>query len=36
MSAESERVFFDVKHTISDQRNSLKSAIIKLLECLKL
>ena len=35
ISAEPERVFSDTKHTISDQRNSLKSATIELLECLK-
>ena len=35
MSAESERVFSSTKHTISDQRNSLKSETIELLKCLK-
>ena len=35
MSAEPERVFSGVKHTISDQRNSLKSETIEWLECLK-
>ena len=30
-----ERVFSGAKHTISDQRNSLKSEIIELLEYLK-
>ena len=35
MSAELERVFSGAKHTISDQRKSLKSETIKLLECLK-
>ena len=35
MSAEPERVFSGAKHTISDQRNSLKSETIELLECLK-
>ena len=35
MSAEPERVFSGTKHTISDQRNSLKSETIELLECLK-
>ena len=35
MSAEPERVFLGAKHTILDQRNSLKSEIIKLLKCLK-
>ena len=35
MSAEPERVFSDVKHTVSDQRNSLKSTTIELLKCLK-
>ena len=35
MSAEPERVFSGSKHTISDQRNSLKSKTIELLECLK-
>ena len=35
MSAELERVFSSNKHTISDQRNSLKSETIELLECLK-
>ena len=36
MSAEPGRVFSGVKHTVSDQRNSLKSTTIELLECLKL
>ena len=36
MAAESERVFSGAKHTVSDQRNSLKSTTIELLECLKL
>ena len=35
MAAEPERVFSGAKHTISDQRNSLKSTTIELLECLK-
>ena len=35
ISAEPERVFSGGKHTISDQRNSLKSETIELLECLK-
>ena len=35
MSAEPERVFLGAKYTILDQRNSLKSETIKLLECLK-
>ena len=35
MSAEPERVFSGSKHTISDQRNSLKSNTVELLECLK-
>ena len=35
MAAEPERVFSGAKHTISDQRNSLKSVTIELLECLK-
>ena len=35
MSAEPERVFLGAKHTILDQRNSLKSEIIELLECIK-
>ena len=35
ISAEPERVFSGSKHTILDQRNSLKSKTIKLLECLK-
>ena len=34
-SEESERVFSGVKHTVSDQRNSLKSTIIELLKYLK-
>ena len=34
-SAEPKRVFSDIKHTISDQWNSLKSETIELLECLK-
>ena len=36
MSAEPERVFSGTKHTISDERNSLKSETIELLKCLKL
>ena len=36
ISAEPERVFLGSKHIIPDQRNSLKSKIIKLLKCLKL
>ena len=36
MSAEPERVFSSAKHTISDQRNRLKSETIELLECLNL
>ena len=35
ISAELERVFSGSKHIISDQRNSLKSKTIELLECLK-
>lgn len=35
MSAEPERVFSGAKHTITDQRNSLKIETIELLECLK-
>ena len=35
MSAELERVFSGTKHTISDQRNSLKTETIELLKCLK-
>ena len=35
MSAEPERVFSGAKYTISDQRNSLKSETIELLEYLK-
>ena len=35
MSAKPERVFSDVKYTISNQRNSLKSTTIELLKCLK-
>ncbi len=34
--SEPERVFSGVKHTITDQRISLKSETIELLECLKL
>ena len=36
MSSESERVFFEARHTLLDQRASLKSEIIELLKCLKL
>ena len=36
MSAEPERVFSGSKHIVLDQRNSLKSNITELLECLKL
>jgi hypothetical protein len=35
MSSEPERVFSGAKHTVSDQRNSLKAETIELLECLK-
>ena len=35
MAAQPERVFSGIKHTVSDQRNSLKSTTIELLECLK-
>ena len=35
MSSEPERVFSGAKHTLSDQRASLKSKTIELLECLK-
>ena len=35
MSSEPERVFSGAKHTITDQRNSLKGETIELLECLK-
>ena len=35
MSSEPERVFSGAKHTISDQRNSLKGSTIEMLECLK-
>ena len=35
ISAELERMFSGTKHTISDQRNSLKSETIELLKCLK-
>ena len=35
MSAEPERVFSGVKHTVSDQRNDLKSTTIELLGILK-
>ena len=35
MSVEPERVFSGTKYTISDQRNSLKSETIELLEYLK-
>ena len=35
MSSEPERVFSGAKLTVSDQRNSLKSGTIELLECLK-
>ena len=35
VSSEAERVFSGAKHTVSDQRNSLKSETIELLECLK-
>ncbi len=35
MSSEPERVFSGAKHTISEQRASLKSTTIELLECLK-
>ena len=35
MSSEPERVFSGTKHTISDQRCSLKIEAIELLECLK-
>ena len=36
MSLKSKRVFFEVKHTMLDSRDRLKSEIIKLLKCLKL
>ena len=36
MAAESDRVFFGAKYTIFDQRNSLKSTTIELLEYIKL
>ena len=35
MSSEPERVFSGARHTVSDQRASLKSKTIELLECLK-
>ena len=35
MSSEPERVFSGARHTISDQRASLKGETIGLLECLK-
>ena len=35
MSSEPERVFSGAKHTLSDQRHSLKSDTIEILECLK-
>jgi len=35
ISSEPERVFSGAKHTITDQRMSLKSETIELLECLK-
>ena len=35
MSSEAERVFSEVKRTISNSRDSLKSEIIELLKCLK-
>ena len=35
MAAQPERVFSGAKHTVSDQRNSLKGTNIELLECLK-
>ena len=35
MSSEPERVFSGSKHTVSDQRNGLKSENIELLKCLK-
>ena len=35
MSSEPERVFSGAKHTISEQRNSLKADTIEILECLK-
>ena len=35
MSSEPERVFSGAKYTISDQRASLKSETIELLECLQ-
>ena len=35
MSSEPERVFSGAKHTVSDQRNSLKADTIEILECLK-
>ena len=35
ISAKPERLFSGSKHTISDQRNSLKSKTIETLECLK-
>ena len=35
MSSEPECVFSGAKHTITDQRNNLKSETIELLECLK-
>lgn len=35
MSPESEQVFSEVKHTISDQRCSLSSETIEILKCLK-
>ena len=36
MSSKAERVFSEVKRTISNSRDSLKSEIIELLKCLKL
>ena len=35
MSSEPERVFSGARHTLSDQRASLKSETIELLKCLK-
>lgn len=35
MFSELERIFFSVKYTVSNQKNSFETEIIKLLKCMK-